>query len=75
MFASGGAGPVGKFVIQCLRHISTKVESIASAGSTNRMGIVKNFSADVALSYKEENTCLTCLNAIDRLTCALHVPT
>ncbi|KAF9030648.1 alcohol dehydrogenase [Panaeolus papilionaceus] len=54
VFVSGGAGPVGSFVIQLAKAQGLKV--IASAGSTDKVAFLKEIGTDVAFNYKTENT-------------------
>ncbi|KAJ2922043.1 hypothetical protein H1R20_g15054, partial [Candolleomyces eurysporus] len=53
-FVSGGAGPVGSFVIQLAKAQGLKV--IASAGSEEKVEFMKSLGADVAFNYKTTNT-------------------
>lgn len=53
-FVSGGAGPVGSFVIQLAKAAGMKV--IASAGSEEKIEFMKSVGADVAFNYKTSNT-------------------
>jgi len=53
-FVSGGAGPVGSFVIQLAKADGLKV--IASAGSPEKVAFMKSVGADIAFNYKEEDT-------------------
>jgi NADPH-dependent curcumin reductase CurA len=62
-FVSGGAGPVGSFVIQLAKQDGLKV--IASAGSDAKVEFMKNVGADVAFNYK--TTC-TLLSSPSRLS-------
>ncbi|KAF5335316.1 hypothetical protein D9611_011771 [Ephemerocybe angulata] len=54
VFVSGGAGPVGSFVIQFAKMDGCKV--IASAGSDEKVEFMKSIGADVAFNYKTSNT-------------------
>ncbi|KIK56447.1 hypothetical protein GYMLUDRAFT_47209 [Collybiopsis luxurians FD-317 M1] len=54
VFVSGGAGPVGTLVIQLAKQEGLKV--IASAGSDEKVQILKDVGADVAFNYKTVNT-------------------
>ncbi|KAJ2913881.1 hypothetical protein MD484_g6543, partial [Candolleomyces efflorescens] len=54
VFVSGGAGPVGSFVIQLAKTQGLKV--IASAGSEDKVEFIKSLGADVAFNYKTTNT-------------------
>lgn len=49
-FVSGGAGPVGSFVIQLAKEAGMKV--IASAGSDKKVEFMKSIGVDVAFNYK-----------------------
>ncbi|KAF5320556.1 hypothetical protein D9611_010689 [Ephemerocybe angulata] len=53
-FVTAGAGPVGSFVIQMAKRDGLKV--IASAGSDEKVELMKSFGADVAFNYKTANT-------------------
>lgn len=55
MFVSGGAGPVGTFVIEYAKHLNPHVKIIASAGSAAKVDIMRSVGADVAFNYKEED--------------------
>jgi len=54
VFVSGGAGPVGSFVIQIAKKEGLKV--IASAGSESKVEFIKQCGADVAFNYKTTST-------------------
>ncbi|KAI0782983.1 alcohol dehydrogenase [Abortiporus biennis] len=54
VFVSGGAGPVGSFVIQLAKADGLKV--IASAGSEEKVAFLKELGADVAFNYKTTDT-------------------
>ena len=56
MFVSGGAGPVGTFVIEYSKVINPDIKIIASAGSVEKVNIMKAVGTDVAFNYKEEDT-------------------
>jgi NADPH-dependent curcumin reductase CurA len=49
-FVSGGAGPVGSFVIQLAKQDGMKV--IASAGTDKKVEFMKSVGADIAFNYK-----------------------
>ena len=56
MFLSGGAGPVGTFVIEYAKVLAPHVKIIASAGSAEKLKIMKDVGADVVFNYKEQDT-------------------
>lgn len=56
MFVSGGAGAVGTFVIEYVKVLAPHVKIIASAGSAQKVQILKDAGADVAFDYKHEDT-------------------
>ena len=56
MFVSGGAGAVGTFVIEYVKHIAPHVKIIASAGRPEKIQILKEVGADIAFNYKDEDT-------------------
>ncbi|KII92704.1 hypothetical protein PLICRDRAFT_481693 [Plicaturopsis crispa FD-325 SS-3] len=56
LFISGGAGPVGTFVIEYAKIRAPHLKVIASAGSAEKVEIMKAAGADVAFNYKTENT-------------------
>ncbi|KAF7375770.1 NAD P-binding protein [Mycena sanguinolenta] len=53
-FITAGAGPVGSMVIQLAKRDGLKV--IASAGSDEKVELMKQIGADVAFNYKTTNT-------------------
>ncbi|KII92707.1 hypothetical protein PLICRDRAFT_51065 [Plicaturopsis crispa FD-325 SS-3] len=55
-FISGGAGPVGTFVIQYAKIRAPHLKIIASAGSAEKVALMKAAGADVAFNYKTEIT-------------------
>lgn len=55
LFVSGGAGPVGTFVIQYAKITSPHLKIIASAGSDEKVEIMKKAGADVAINYKTQD--------------------
>lgn len=56
MFVSGGAGPVGTFVIEYAKVMAPHLKIIASAGSAAKVKIMQDCGADVAFNYKETDT-------------------
>ncbi|EKM60524.1 uncharacterized protein PHACADRAFT_167865 [Phanerochaete carnosa HHB-10118-sp] len=55
LFVSGGAGPVGTFVIEYAKVMAPHLKIIASAGSAAKVKIMKECGADVAFNYKEQD--------------------
>ncbi|EKM60518.1 uncharacterized protein PHACADRAFT_110008 [Phanerochaete carnosa HHB-10118-sp] len=55
LFVSGGAGPVGTFVIEYAKVMAPHLKIIASAGSAAKVEIMKDCGADVAFNYKEQD--------------------
>ncbi|KAF9528931.1 alcohol dehydrogenase [Crepidotus variabilis] len=53
-FVTSGAGPVGSLVIQLAKFDGLKV--IASAGSEDKVQLMKDLGADVVFNYKRTNT-------------------
>ncbi|GJE93492.1 NADP-dependent oxidoreductase [Phanerochaete sordida] len=56
MFVSGGAGPVGTFVIEYSKAMAPHLKIIASAGSADKVKIMQDAGAEVAFNYKEQDT-------------------
>ena len=54
MFIASAAGPVGLFLIQLAKEDGLEV--IASAGSEEKINLVKDCGADVAFNYKTTST-------------------
>ncbi|THU97165.1 alcohol dehydrogenase [Dendrothele bispora CBS 962.96] len=54
VFVSGAAGPVGTFVLQLAKSSGLKV--IGSAGTEEKVSLVKDLGADVAFNYKTTDT-------------------
>ncbi|THH29040.1 hypothetical protein EUX98_g5140 [Antrodiella citrinella] len=55
-FVNSAAGPVGTFLIEYVRHIHPHIKIIASAGSAEKLEILKEAGADVVFNYKTTNT-------------------
>jgi len=56
IFVSGAAGAVGTFVCQYAKIINPKIKVIGSAGSPEKIKILKDIGVDVAINYKTEDT-------------------
>ncbi|KAJ3522116.1 hypothetical protein NM688_g8923 [Phlebia brevispora] len=56
LFVSGGGGPVGTFVIEYAKIMAPHLKVIASAGTDEKVKIMKQVGADVAFNYKTEDT-------------------
>ncbi|GJE93759.1 NADP-dependent oxidoreductase [Phanerochaete sordida] len=55
VFVSGGAGAVGTFVCEYAKICNPNIKVIASAGSPEKIKILKDIGVDVAINYKEED--------------------
>ncbi|GJE93493.1 NADP-dependent oxidoreductase [Phanerochaete sordida] len=55
MFVSGGAGPVGTFVIEYAKLLAPHVKIVASAGTSEKLRIMQSVGADVVFNYKEQD--------------------
>ncbi|EKM57160.1 uncharacterized protein PHACADRAFT_208298 [Phanerochaete carnosa HHB-10118-sp] len=56
MFISGGAGPVGTFVTEYSKVVAPHLKIVASAGSAEKVKIMRAAGADVSFNYKEQDT-------------------
>ncbi|TCD66315.1 hypothetical protein EIP91_001561 [Steccherinum ochraceum] len=56
LFVSAAAGPVGTYVIEYARHTNPHLKIIASAGSPEKLEILKQSGADVVFNYKTTDT-------------------
>ncbi|TCD60757.1 hypothetical protein EIP91_009550 [Steccherinum ochraceum] len=56
LFVSSGAGPVGTFVIAYARLTAPHLKIIASAGSPEKLELMKESGADVVFNYKTTDT-------------------
>ncbi|THH00054.1 hypothetical protein EW026_g2421 [Hermanssonia centrifuga] len=56
LFVSGAAGPVGTFVVEYARICNPKLKIIGSAGSAEKVEIMKKIGCDVTINYKEQDT-------------------
>ncbi|EKM57042.1 uncharacterized protein PHACADRAFT_254567 [Phanerochaete carnosa HHB-10118-sp] len=55
LFVSGAAGPLGTFVCEYAKICNPNIKVIGSAGSPEKIKILKEIGVDVAINYKEED--------------------
>lgn len=55
IFVSGAAGPVGTFVCEYAKVCNPNIKVIGSAGSPEKIKILKEIGVDVTINYKEDD--------------------